>query len=102
MSSDLWVGIVGLVLLLALLPAAEHALKKLTRRHLDRRRRVIRAFLFLIGVAAWAAVSYEAWFGRSRQGWFISFLIVAGAWKLVVDVLIFGVRDPPDSTTPTG
>ena len=101
MSSDLVVGLVGLVLLLVLLGPAERGLLKLTHRHLNRSRRVIRAFMFLAGVSAWAYSSYVPLYEFSRQWWFISFLIVAGVWKLVVDVLIFGARDAKDSAKPT-
>lgn len=100
MSRDLVVGLLGLVLLLALLGPAEGALLRFTRRHLNRSRRVVRAFLFLAGVAAWGYFSYAPLYRSSRQWWFFSFLIVAGLWKLIVDVLIFGVRDPLDSAKP--
>jgi len=101
MSRELVVGVVGLVLLLVLLGPAEHGLLKLMDRHLNRSRRVIRAFLFLAGVAAWAYLSYVPLYQFNRQWWFISFLIVAGVWKLVVDVLIFGVQNAKDSVKPT-
>lgn len=99
--SNLAVGLVGVVLLLVLLVQAERALKALTRRHLDRSRRVIRAFMFLAGTAAWAYASYAPLYLSGRQWWwFASFLVVAGVWKLVVDILIFGVPDRPDSAKP--
>lgn len=95
-------GLGGIVLLLVLLVQAERALKALTRRHLDRSRRVTRSVVFLAGAAAWAFASYAPLYRSGRQWWwFASFLIVAGVWKLVVDVLIFGVPDRPDSSKPT-
>lgn len=100
MSRDLLVGLVGLLLLLVLLGPAERLLLKLTHRHLNRSLRVIRAFAFLAGVATWGYLSYAPLYELSRQWWFFSFLIVAGAWKLVVDVLIFGARDAKDSAKP--
>ncbi len=57
MSSNLVVGLVGAVLLIVLLVPAERELKKLTRRHLDHSRRVIRSVVFLAGAAAWAYAS---------------------------------------------
>ena len=101
MSIDLVFGLLGMVLLLVLLALAERALMNLTRRHLDRSRRVIRSIVFLAGVAAWAYASYVPLYRFGRQWWFISFLVVTGLWKLVVDVLIFGVPNPPDSAKPT-
>lgn len=102
MWSDLAVGIVGTVLFLVLLAQAERALKALTRRHLDRSRRVIRSGVFLAGAGAWAYASYVPLYRfGSEWWWFAGFLVVAGVWKLVVDVLIFGVPDRPDSAKPT-
>ena len=98
MSRDLILGIAALVLFIALLAPAERALLNVLRRRLDRSRRVIRSFLFLVGVGAWAYVSYLKMYGTSSEVWFISFLIVAGVWKLIVDVLIFGVSDPTRSS----
>jgi hypothetical protein len=100
MFGNLAVGLVGLVLLLVLLVPAERALLNVTRRRLDRRRRVPRALLFLVGVASWGYVSYAPLYGSAGRWWFISFLVVAGVWKLVVDVLIFGVPDRADSAKP--
>lgn len=100
--SNLVLGLVGMVLLLVLLVQAERVLKARTRRHLDRSRRVIRSVVFLAGAAAWAYASYAPLYRSGRQWWwFASFLVAAGVWKLVVDVLIFGVRDRPDSAKPT-
>jgi hypothetical protein len=96
MLSKLVVGLVGTVLLFVLLVPAERELKKLTRRHLDRSRRVIRSVVFLAGVAAWAYASYVPLYRFGAEWWFMSFLVVVGLWKLVGDVLIFGVPDRPD------
>jgi cytochrome c oxidase assembly factor CtaG len=99
--SKLVVGLVGMVLLLVLLVQAERALIVRTRRRLDRSRRALRSFVFLVGVAAWAYASYAPLYLSGRQWWwFASFLVVAGVWKLVVDILIFGVPDRPDSAKP--
>lgn len=102
MWNNLVLGLVGVVLLLVLLVQAERALKALTRRRLDRNRRVIRSGVFLAGTAVWAYASYAPLYRSGRQWlWFASFLIVAGVWKLVVDVLIFGVPDLSDPAKPT-
>jgi hypothetical protein len=97
-SRQLVWGIVALVLFIVLLAPAEHNLLRVTKRRLDRKRRVIRAFLFLAGVGAWAYVSYLRMYSSSSGWWFISFLIVAGIWKLIVDVLIFGVSERAHSS----
>ena len=93
MNRDLIWGIVALVLFIVILAPAEHALLNVTRRRLDRSRRVLRALLFLVGVGAWAYVSYLRIYPSSSAWWFIGFLIVAGLWKLIVDVLIFGISE---------
>lgn len=98
MTKELLWGIAALVLFIALLAPAEHALLNAMRRRLDRSRRVIRSMLFLLGVGAWGYVSYLRMYGNSSELWFISFLIVAGVWKLIVDVLIFGFSDPARSS----
>ena len=97
MARELIWGIVALVAFIALLAPAEHALLNATRRRLDRSRRVIRAIVFLAGIGAWAYLSYLKWYQTASEWWFIGFLIVAALWKLIVDVLIFGVSDrmPP-------
>jgi hypothetical protein len=97
-SRQLVWGIVALVLFIALLAPAEHTLLRVTGRRLDRSRRVVRSFLFLAGVGAWAYVSYLRMYSNSSSLWFISFLIVAGIWKLIVDVLIFGVSERTHSS----
>jgi hypothetical protein len=97
---NLIVGLIGLFLLIVLLVPAEHALLNLTHRRLDRSRRVVRAAVFLAGVCAWAYASYGPLYQLASQWWFISFLVVAGVWKLVVDVLIFGAPDRPASGKP--
>lgn len=93
MSKDLIWGIVALVLFIALLAPSEYALLNVTRRRLDRSRRFIRSIVFLVGIGTWAFFSYVRWYRTSSEWWFIGFLIVAGLWKLTVDVLIFGVSD---------
>lgn len=93
MSGTLVINVIALVLLLVLLAAAEHALLTLTRRQLDRSRRVIRAIAFLLGMGAWGLISYFFIFTAGGEWWFISFLAAAGIWKLVVDVLIFGTPE---------
>lgn len=100
MSRDLVLGLIGIVLFLVLLAPTERALLNLTRRHLDRRRRVIRSIVFLAGMAAWAYLTYQPLYRLSRVWWFVGFLVVAGLWKLVVDVLIFGAPDRPGSAAP--
>ncbi len=99
MSRELIWGIVALVLFIVLLAPAEHALLNVTRRRLDRRRRVIRSMVFLLGIGIWAYLSYLKWYQTASEWWFIGFLIVAGLWKLIVDVLIFGLSEqtPPSS-----
>ncbi len=97
MSSNLIVGLVGLLLLLVLLAPAERALLSLTRRRLDRSRRVVRSIVFLVGIFAWGYATYVPFYRVAAQWWFIGFLIVAGVWKLVVDVLLFGAPDRPES-----
>lgn len=98
MNRDLLWGLVALVLFIVILAPAERALLNLTRRRLDRSRRVIRSLLFLVGMGAWAYVSYIKVYRTSSEWWFIGFLIVAGLWKLIVDVLIFGVHDRAHSS----
>lgn len=98
MNRDLIWGIVALVLFIVILAPAEHALLNVTRRRLDRSRRVPRAFFFLVGVGAWAYVSYLRIYPSSSEWWYIGFLIVAGVWKLIVDVLIFGISDRAHSS----
>jgi hypothetical protein len=93
MSVTLVINVIALILLLVLLAAAERALIKLTRRHLDRSRRVIRAIVFLLGIGGWGWISYFRLFPAGGEWWFVSFLVVAGVWKLLVDVLIFGVPE---------
>lgn len=95
MSRELIWGIVALVLFIALLAPAEHALLNVTRRRLDRSRRVIRSIVFLVGIGTWAYLSYLQWYQTASEWWFIGFLVMAGVWKLIVDVLIFGVSDRP-------
>ena len=99
MSKELIWGIVALVLFIALLAPAEQALLNVTGRRLDRRRRVIRSIVYLLGIGAWAYLSYLKWYQTASEWWFIGFLIVACLWKLIVDVFIFGVSDqaPPSS-----
>ena len=93
MSGTLVIDVIALVLLLVLLAAAERALLTLTRRHLDRSRRVIRAICFLVGMGAWGLISYFFIFPTGGQWWFTCFLAAAGIWKLIVDVLIFGAPE---------
>lgn len=100
MSRDLILGIVALVLFIVILAPAERALLNVTRRRLDRRRRVVRAMLFLVGMGAWAYVTYIKVYPSSSEWWFFGFLIVAGLWKLTIDVLIFGVPDRARSSGP--
>ena len=95
MSKSLLIAIGALVLLLAGLGPAERALMRWTGRRLDRSRRVLRAFVFLFGIAAWGYGSYLRLYPISSNAWFFIFLLVAGLWKLIVDVLIFGVPDRP-------
>jgi hypothetical protein len=96
MWMNLVVGLAGSVLLVVLLVLAERELKKMMRRHLDRSRRFIRSVVYLAGVAAWAYASYAPLHRFGGLWWFMSFLVVSGLWKLVVDVLIFGVPDRPE------
>jgi Na+-driven multidrug efflux pump len=98
MSGSLVINVMALVLMLVLLAAAEQALKRLTGRRLDRSRRVLRAIVYLAGVCAWALVSYLGIFRGAGEWWFVSFLAVAGLWKLIVDLFIFGA--PQRSSSP--
>ena len=93
MSKELILAVVGLVLFIALLSQAERALLQVMQRRLDRSRRVIRALLFLVGILAWGYGSSLLWYRSASGWWFVIFLVVAGAWKLIIDVLVFGVPD---------
>ena len=100
-SLAMYLGITALWVML-LLPA-ERALLYLTRRRLDLRagRRAIRSVVFVVGVAAFCYAFYEPLYRSGKQWWFISFFVVAGLWKLLVDVLIVGVPDRTDSSKPS-
>jgi hypothetical protein len=91
------------VLWVVLLLPAERALLNLTRRRLDLRfgRRAIRSFVFAAGVAAFSYAFYEPLSRSGRHWWLISLFVVAGLWKLLLDVLIVGVPDRTDSSKPS-
>jgi hypothetical protein len=89
-----------LVAIFALLIAAGRALKALTHRHVDYKRRRERRWAELPGVLA-AGVALVLLSPRLGGRWAIDIGVAAyAAWKLFADVVIIGVPDKAVSEPP--
>jgi len=89
-----------LVAIFAVLIAAERALKALTHRHVDYKRRRERPWAELPGVLA-AGVALILLSPRLGMLWAIVIGSAAySAWKLFADIVIIGVPDKAESEPP--